>query len=73
VKFLLKKDGQKAPTAICGPLGFTFHLLEKANAIADCLEEQFTPHELCDENHKLCLEASVQALLETVENNPPER
>jgi hypothetical protein len=39
-KSLMTRDGPKAPTAIRGPLGFTFHLLEKANAIADCLEKQ---------------------------------
>jgi hypothetical protein len=33
------------------------------------LEIQFTPHDLSDVNH----EARVQALLETVDNNPPQR
>jgi hypothetical protein len=37
-KSLMKRDGPKALIAIRGPLGFTFHPLEKANAIADCLE-----------------------------------
>jgi hypothetical protein len=69
----MKMNGPKAPTAIRGPLGFTFHPLEKANAIADCLEKQFTPHGLCDENHKRRVETRVQALLKTVDNNPPER
>jgi hypothetical protein len=72
-KSLMKRDRPKAPTAIRGPLGFTFHPLEKGNAIADCLENQFTSHELCDENHKRCVEARVQALLETVDNNLSER
>jgi hypothetical protein len=48
-----------------------FYPLEKANAIADCLEKQFTSHALCDKNHKRHVEARVQALLETVDNNPP--
>jgi hypothetical protein len=69
----MKRDGPKAPTAIRGPLSFTFHPLKKADAIADCLEKQFTSHELCDENHKRRVEVRVQALLETVDNNPPER
>jgi hypothetical protein len=47
--------------------------LEKANAIADCLEIQFTPHDQCDENHERQGEAKVQALLETVDKNPPQR
>jgi hypothetical protein len=37
------------------------------------LEEQFTPHELCEENHKQQVEARVQDLLEAVDNNSPER
>jgi hypothetical protein len=70
-KSLLQRDGPRVPTAIHGPLGLKFHPLEKANAIADCLENHFTPHDLCDENHKRRVEARVQALLETVDNNPP--
>jgi hypothetical protein len=45
-KSLTYRDGPKAPTAIHAPSGITFHLLEKTNAIADCLEKQFTPHDL---------------------------
>jgi hypothetical protein len=61
------------PTAIDGPLGLKFILLEEADAIADCLEKQFTPHDLCDENHERWVEARVQALLEAVDNNSSER
>jgi hypothetical protein len=39
----------------------------------DCLEIQLTPHELCDENHERRVEAKVQALLETIDKNPPQR
>jgi hypothetical protein len=49
----------------------TFHPLEKANAIADCLEKQFTPHGLSEENHKRQVEARVQDLLKAVDINPP--
>jgi hypothetical protein len=35
------------------------------------LENQFTPHDLCDENHELRVEAGVQALLEAVYNDLP--
>jgi hypothetical protein len=48
-KSLLKRDGPRAPTAIHGPLGITFLPLDKANAIADCFENQFTPR---DGNHE---------------------
>jgi hypothetical protein len=51
VRSLLKTDGPRAPTAIHGHLGLKFLLLAKANAVADCLETQFTPHDLCDESH----------------------
>jgi hypothetical protein len=62
-KSLLKTDGSKAPNAI--------HPSEKANAIADCLENQFTHHDLSDENHGRRVETRVQALLEPVDNKPP--
>jgi hypothetical protein len=70
---LLKRDGPRAPTAIHGPSGLIFHASEKANAIADCFENQLTHHDLCDGNHERWVEARVQALLETVDNKPPER
>jgi hypothetical protein len=68
-KSLMKRDGAKKPTAIHGPFNLTFHSLQKANAIADCLENQFTLHDLCDENHKRQVEDRVQNLLEAVDNN----
>lgn len=52
VKSLMKRDGPKAPSAIHGPLGITCHLNEKANMIVNYLENQFTSHNLCDENHE---------------------
>jgi hypothetical protein len=49
-KSLIKRGGPKAPTAILGPLGLKYQLLDKATMIADCLENQFTLHDLCGEN-----------------------
>jgi hypothetical protein len=72
-KFILKRDESKAPTANHGYSGLKFHPQGKANAIADYLENLFTPHNLCDENHEWRVEARVQALLETVDNISPER
>jgi hypothetical protein len=73
-KSLLKRDGPRAPpAAIHGASGLKFHPSEKANAIADSLEIQFTPHDLCDENHERRVEAKVQALLETVDKNSRRR
>jgi hypothetical protein len=36
------------------------------------LENQFIHHDLCDENHERRVEATVQILLEAVDNKPPE-
>jgi hypothetical protein len=73
VKSLLKRDGSRAPTAVHGPSGLKFHPSEKANAIAYCLEYQFTHHDLCDENHKRRVETRAKTLLEAVDNKPPPR
>jgi hypothetical protein len=68
----MKRDGPRAPTAIHGSSGLKFHPLEKSNAIADSLENQFAPYDLYDYNHERRVEARVQAMLETVGNSPPE-
>jgi hypothetical protein len=57
VKSLIKRNEPKATTAIRGPLGLKYLPLEKAITISDCLEYQFTPHDLCDENHKRHVDA----------------
>jgi hypothetical protein len=43
--------------------------MDKANAIADCLENQFTPYKLFDENHEQRMEARVRTLQTTT--HPP--
>jgi hypothetical protein len=40
---------------------------KKANVIASCSENQFTSHDLCDENHERQLESRAQALLASIE------
>jgi hypothetical protein len=72
-KSLSNRDGPRAPTVIYGPLGPKFQPADKANAIADCLEKQFTPHKLCDENRERQVEAIVQALLEAEDNDPKKK
>jgi hypothetical protein len=72
-KSLLKRDGPRAPTAIHGPPGLRFHPSEKAKTIADCSENQFTHHDLCDGHQRRWMEDRVQALLEAVDNKPRER
>jgi hypothetical protein len=61
----MNRDEPRASTAIHCPLGL--------NAIADCLEKQFSPHDLCDDNQERQVETRVQALLEAIENEPPEK
>jgi hypothetical protein len=70
-KSLTNRDGPRAPTAIHGLLGLKYHPEDKANAIADCLENQFTPHDLCEVNHERRVEARVQALLEAADSDIP--
>jgi hypothetical protein len=72
-KSLMKRDGPKAPTAILSPLGLKFLPLEKANVIADCLENQFSPQDLCEDYHKWQVVARIQALFKATDNNPPHR
>jgi hypothetical protein len=72
-KSLLKRYAPRAPTTIHGFSGLKFHPSEKANAIVDCLENQFTPHDLCDENREWRVEARVLALLKTVDSSPPHK
>jgi hypothetical protein len=50
-KCLLRRNGPKAPNAIHGPSGLKFYPEDKANAIADCLEKQFT-HTSCVTKNK---------------------
>jgi len=69
---LLNRDAPKAPTAIHGYRGLKFLPYEKANAIADCLENRFTHHDLCEEHHERRVEALVQDLLETEDTAPSE-
>jgi hypothetical protein len=70
-KSLTKRGGLKEPSAIHGPLGPLFYPIDKANAIADCLENQLTAHNLCDCDHRQQVEATVQALLATVDEGAP--
>jgi hypothetical protein len=69
-KSLMKRVGSKVPTAVHGHLGITYHPNEKASATADCLENQFTSRDLCDENHERRVETRVQALLASVDYTP---
>jgi hypothetical protein len=41
-KSLTNRDGPRAPTAIQGLLALKYHLVDKANAIAESLENQLS-------------------------------
>jgi hypothetical protein len=62
-QFLMKMDGPKAPNAVHGPLGMAYH----PNVYTDCLENQFTPHDLRNKNHERLVETGVQTLLASVD------
>jgi hypothetical protein len=62
----MKRDGPKAPTSVHGPLEIICHLNEKANVIADCLENQFTFYDSCNENFESRVETRVEVLLEAI-------
>jgi hypothetical protein len=69
--FLSHRDGPRAPTAIHGILCLKYHPVDRANEIADCLENQFTHHDLCEENHEWRVKARVQVLVEAANSDPP--
>jgi hypothetical protein len=70
-KSLTNRDVPKTTTAIHGPLGPVFYPNEKANVIANYLQNLFTPHKVCDTDHDRRVEARFQALLTTVEDPLP--
>jgi hypothetical protein len=69
----MNRDAPKSPTAIHGYSGLKFLPYDKANAIADCLENRFTHHDLCDAHHERRVEAFVQDILETEDTDPSEK
>jgi hypothetical protein len=69
-KIAYEKNGPEAPATVRRSLGITYHPDEKANVIADYLENQFTSHDLCDENHERQVETTVQTVLASVDGTP---
>jgi hypothetical protein len=59
----------KGTTATHGPLGPIFYPTDKANIIEDCLENQFTALDLCDCENRRRVEAQVEALLATIDED----
>jgi hypothetical protein len=58
-KCLSKRGGPRASPAIHDLLGLTFYSIDEVNIIADCLENQFRAHDLCDCDHRRHVEAQV--------------
>jgi hypothetical protein len=65
----MKRDGSTAPAAVHGPFGITHHPNKKSNVTADCLESQFTSHDLRNENIEQWVETRVQGLLALVDDS----
>jgi hypothetical protein len=63
-KSLIKRDGLKAPPVVHGPLEMAYH----PNVYTECLENQFTSHDLCDKNNKRRMETRVQTPLAFVDD-----
>jgi hypothetical protein len=70
-KSLSKRRGSETPSPIHGPLGPIFYPIDKANLIADCLGNLFRAHDLYDYDHRRHVEAQVEALLATVDEDIP--
>jgi hypothetical protein len=73
IKITCQRETTKGTNSYYDLLGLKCQPLEEANTIADCLENQFRTHDLCDKNHKRGAKAEVQALLGTVDNTPLEK
>jgi hypothetical protein len=71
-KSLTRRDKPKTPTVIHSPSGLRFLPLGKANVSTNILVNNFSPHDLCEENHERLGVARIQALFEAV-GSPPER
>jgi hypothetical protein len=71
----IPSEGRKAKGTISHPqsYGTQIPLIIKTNVIADCLENQFSPHDLCEEHREQLVVTRIQALFETVDNDPLER
>jgi hypothetical protein len=68
-----KKGWTKGTKSYSWSLGLKYKPLEKATMTADCLENQLTPHDLCDENNKQRVQDRVQALLEAADDTSLEK
>jgi hypothetical protein len=61
----------KATSAIHGPLRSILYAIDKANIIADCLENLFWPQDFCDCDHRRHVMDQVEALLDIADEGTP--
>jgi hypothetical protein len=72
-KIVLNRDAPKSQNLVLGFPGLKFLPTEKVNAIADCLENRFTHHDLCNENHERRVETIAQIILDIQDIDPLEK
>jgi hypothetical protein len=48
----MNRDGPKSSTTVHETFQITHHPNEKANVSTDCLENHFTSHGMCHQNHE---------------------
>jgi hypothetical protein len=64
-----KRGEPKAPSAIHSPLDPIFYPLDNGKVISFSLENQSSPHKLCDHDRKLHVESRVHDILTSVEED----
>jgi hypothetical protein len=70
-KSFRKSGGPKTPSEIHDPLGPIFYPIDKANRIADCLENKFREHDLCNCERRRHAEAQVEDPVATADEDTP--
>jgi hypothetical protein len=68
-KSVSKRGCPKAPSPFHGSLGPMFYPIDKVNVISGCLENKFRALDLCDCDRRRHVEAGVEALLTTVDED----
>jgi hypothetical protein len=69
----VKRDELKAPAASYSRLRFQISFSDKTNKGAGCLENHLTACDLCVKNLEVLVKATVEDVLEIVNNIPSER
>jgi hypothetical protein len=70
MKFVMKRDSPKVPTALHGPIRITYEPNEKTSMTVFCLGNQVACHGLCNKIHDRQMETRLQALITSVDDTP---